>query len=289
MSFIIITAGGEDIVSASDPTKNEAVYTLRAVGYASSFAAMTAIQLEISPFVGVGGATLYLTKIDLNNIEADIWEATATYLSPEEQQQVELPALDTPELTFDVGGMSVHVTQGYEVMNAWPQGADKQRFHGQINRVVDAKGNRKINGTDVEVPTLGVNVDYTTPQPANPFGLARTLANYAQGINSTAWYGFNPGDLRFRGAQVRGKLLDKWKMRLQMEASPTTVIPVNFGTAESPNITQCTKRGWDYFWIYYANVLVREFDEQGIDSRPVYAFSHRMFNQFDFRVFGLGG
>ncbi len=77
---------------------------------------------------------------------------------------------------------------------------------------------------------------------------------------------------------------------LVMEASPSVMIPVDFGTPTAPRVEQVFKRGWDYMWIFYEPHLVKTpegWDEN--QPRAKHAFTHRMFGEFDFRYFGLGG
>lgn len=289
MGVVIAAHGGESIKRVGDPSKNSADYTLQALGYSDSFSAMVAIQSYLAPLVAVGSAILSPWEISLDHDEADNWTAKVSYVTPEQQEQSQPPQPNFPELSLEVGTETQHVTQGLEVRDAWPPGLNKSYFNGQINVEIDAKGNMKTKGVDVPVGKLTLNVDFTTPQPSDPFAMGRALADAAPGVNSTTWYGFPQGTLRYMGASVRGKKLDQWKMRLTIDASPNVTIPVDFGTPESPNIVQCQKRGWDYFWIHYRTKIVDHGDAKEVQSVANMAFSHRMFNEFDFRYFGLGG
>lgn len=287
MGYIIALHAGDEISQHGNPTKNTARYTFLCAGYSTSFAAMAALQAYLAPYVAVGSAILSPWDISLSHKEADNYEATVDYTAPERQEQVQIPVPNFPELTIDAGTETQHVTQGYEVRDAWPPGTPKSYFNGQINVDIDAKGNQKVKGVDVPIANLKISVNYVIPTPANPFALGRFMADAVPGVNSTAWYGFDAGELRFMGGRVTGKLGDQWRMQLAMEASPNVSVPVDFGTPQEPFVEQCFKRGWDYFWIQYESEIIYGINEPR--QRAKRAFSHRMFREYDFRIFGLGG
>lgn len=281
MPYIIPQHGGEDVSAKLADNGDRAAYTFRLVGYASDFHAMAAIDAYKGPTVLVRGKVLVADSIDLAHVETNIYEATVNYIHPDKQKEEE-PEDDAPTLSLDVTGQTVRQTHGFSVRNAYPDGADPDTFGGAINVEKDSKGRLKINGVEVEVPLMQINVDGRIPTPGDPFELGRQLARRAQKTNSTVWYGFQPGELLFQGAQVTGKRREKWNMRYKMAHSENIVKDV-------PNIGLCQKRGFDYFWVYSVPVVKETPQGEMFVPQAVYAFSHQMYEEFEFRELGMGG
>lgn len=279
MANIIPLHGGESLTAKETGNANAASYEYLLSGYDSDVLAMAAIDAYKGPTATVRGAVLVFDQIQLKHVECDIYRATVSYVDPEKQEQQD-NSDESPQWTFSVTGETIHVTRGKAVRQAFPLGAQPDTFGGAINVEKDSKGKWKIKGIDVEEPLLGITIDFKIPQPLDPPALARQLARSAKKTNKTVWYGFQPTEVLFKGARVSGKRREKWSMQYEFAASENVVIDV--GGA----VGACTKRGFDYFWVYYTPKIGP--DEQVVPD-PTYAFSHMMYDEFEFRDLGLGG
>lgn len=286
MSFIIAKQAGEDIKVDAVGNATTVDITYMVSGYSSDVLAQAAFDTYIRSYLNhnIAGRALTFTGNDLKHIECEHYEAVAHYATLEaqgdggggEEQQ-------TPEWGFDISGETVHKTHGYAVRDAFPLGAPKDLFGGAINVEKDSKGRLKVNGVDDEESLLQMYCDFKIPMPGDPPAFARNLANVANHTNLNVWYGFQPGEILFRGASIKGRIGEKWNMRYTFLASPSVVVDV--GGA----VGVCFKRGFDYIWVYY-DAVIRDFGGgKLIVPTPVYAFTHQMKLEADLRILGIGG
>ena len=120
--------------------------------------------------------------------------------------------------------------------------------NGLIN--VDPDG-RRANGVAIEAATYhwSETYVYTIEEVGGDFeSKLYTLANAP--VNSTPWRGFNPGEVRFRGArgQVRSGT-DKAEVTFSFACKPNVTIPFTIQSVSQTIEVDIEVKGWHYAWV----------------------------------------
>jgi hypothetical protein len=285
MSFIVQKQGGTSVKVDAIGTATTVDTDYLVSGYSSDVLAQAAFDTYIRSYltISIAGRALTFTGNDLKHVECEHYEATAHYTIPTGDDGGEN---ELPELSFNITGATVHKTHGYEVREAFPARTPRDLFYGAINVEKDSKGRLKVSGVDDEEQQLEIQASFKVPMPNDPFAFARALVNTANHTNQNVWYGFQPGEILFRGATLKGRLLEKWQMQYDFATSPNVAFVVEF---KDDGPVNCFKRGFDYFWLHYESVVEDRGGGKLIIPKPVYAFSHRMKQEADFRILGIGG
>lgn len=282
MSTIIPLHGGEGLDLKTNGTGSAMQFEYLLVGYDSLSTSKTALKQFVPGALSLDTKIFSLDSFKVDHAEADIYHGTVKYIDEEAQKEDQQQENEAPQWSFDITGQTIHQTHGFAVRDAFPQGTAKDLFRGAINVERDTKGNLKIGGVDVEVPLLGITLDVKIRQPANPPEFARTLARAMHKTNSNSWYGFDAGEVLFRGARVSGKLRDKWQMQYQFAASENINVSI-------PGIGSIPKRGFDYLWVHSRPKIDTTDEGELIVPAAYHAFTHVMYGEFDFRQLGIGG
>lgn len=275
--------GGEKGTATAQRKGDGAVLEYRVIQCASRTAAIAAGHTARPATILQDGVPLVYDKIDATHVEADVWDVSVSYVARAEQSQSNQQQSDPPEWSFDASVAQTHVTHGIKVRQAFPTiNPMPNVFGGAINVETSTKGALTVRGLDVEVPQLKFTLRVKIPQPANPPEFARELARRTAKTNSQQWYGFRPTEVLFLGGRLAGKLTDVWTLDYTFAASEQSGFEV-------PDLGFCEKRGFDYFWIHYVPRVVDGLNGKEIKPLAVYAFSHQIYEEFDFRELGIGG
>ncbi len=210
-------------------------------------------------------------------------------------QPVGAPALDptAPEsddeplksgFAFQVEPYSFKLTQSLKTTKYARTGYEPARDHrGAIG--VDKDG--QVQGCEVP-PRASATWTRTVYRPVLGFGYFRVLLECAGKTNSRAWYGFAPGNLLYMGAEGQFTEGEGWSITHKFAAEPTRnniVIVPGDTPALPPRLAVATKRGFDYLWVQYEDVM-----EGGKSTtQATAAYVERVLEEIDFALIGIGG
>lgn len=198
-----------------------------------------------------------------------LWRGKATYVEPE-------AAIDgSNEFTFDTGGGSNHITQGYGTVNAYaPAGFSAPDFQGAIGVSDD-----RVEGVDVPAPRFEFTETHYLDDAFVMAGYKLIIFALTGKVNDAEFRGLAAGECLFLGASGTKKGNEKWAITYRFSGSPN-VTGLTVG-----DITGIDKEGWDYMWIRYA-----KYEDTGgnmIVPRPVAVYVERVSLRGDFSALGI--
>lgn len=284
MAYAFPIHGGDEGTAKATGKGDAASVTYRVNEASTKAEALLAVHAIKANALTQDGVILVYDSIKPKHLEAYAWEVTVEYINPDAQDPEDTQN-EGPSWSFDTtGGGTTHITHGYQVRAVYPQGADKNVHGGAIGFQSDTKGGIKVNGIDVGIAGLEFSLTVRVPMPANPAELARQVARNSYKTNSGAWYGFDPGEVLFKGMRLSGKVGEKWELQYLFTASENITAADNF-TIE--NCGTIEKRGFDYLDIEWMPTI----DETNArpSAKPRYAFVHQIYREFSFQSLGIGG
>lgn len=250
MATVIDVDGGLEKGAKRIGKDNTADFGFMILSAADEFIALEAIDAYKPASVTVRGVSLVYDEIKLSHVECDIWEADVKYIHPDKQKNEDDENNDSPQLSISTSGSSENITHSLASLRAYPEqafGKHKQAIGVEKN----AKGEIKIKGCSIIVPTMKIKVSAKIPRPADPFAFGRTLARKTGRTNRNTWQGFTKWELLFLGANITGKLREKWALDYEFEGSETINADDGFTIGGHGPIV---KEGHAHLWVEWAQV-----------------------------------
>lgn len=292
MPHIIPIHSGEDILAKQVAKENKATLGFQILGAADDIDAMMAIDSYKQSTILVRGALLNFDEIKLKHIEAETYSADVSYVHPDKQDNQDEQESDEPQISISTTGGSQHITHSIKTLRSYPESVkDKHKQAIGVERT--AKGELKIKGADVVIPTLKVTISAKIPQPSDPFAFGRNLSRRTGRTNSSTYRGFTKWELLFLGAKLTGKRREKWSLDYEFEGSETIETSDNFKIADFGPIE---KEGHAHLWVEWQQAFktVHTYDpEVGTGERqelvvePVGVFIEQLYFDFDLSEIGL--
>lgn len=198
-------------------------------------------------------------------VGGDVWECSVHYTMREE-----------PQLTFDTGGGSQHVTQSVNTAGRYAApGWQAANYQGAIGVTEDS-----VAGTDITVPIYNFTETHFIDDALVTQAYKLQLFRLTGRVNNALFKGFAKGELLFLGASGSKRGTDDWEITYRFAASP------NVNNLRVGNITGIAKEGWHYLWMRFvddedstANALVK---------RPVSAYVEQVYQYGDLTQLGIG-
>ena len=214
-----------------------------------------------------------------------IWEGTVRYST-----WVATPAPSTGDNVFEfrAGGGSEHIQRSLETVHVYPRpGTTAPDQHGYIG-VQASSGQAGVTVLGMDRgggETTGPGTSAWTERVYVPAGIVnaayrRILMNGTWHVNSSAFRGWDAGEILFTSLQGGKRGLGDWELSFEFARS------ANERNIIRGAITGIEKRGWDYLWEYYA-VGVDE-GAQKLVAVPEAVYVERVYDYLDFRVLGIG-
>ncbi|GIW81498.1 MAG: hypothetical protein KatS3mg105_3305 [Gemmatales bacterium] len=204
-----------------------------------------------------------------------VWEVTAKYSNKKPEgaddqkggdQNPENSQAKSESFSFDTTGGSVKITQslshthfyfdGIKTVEGTP-GNENIDFQGAIG--VDDDGN--VAGVEVQVPKFSFTLKRVIPDPINP-DYVNALYRKTGKVNTDPillnvnglLLQFNPGELKYDGAQGEKRNEEDWEITLKFsfsENSPLQVGQIDMYTVFDSQGRVAEKKGWHYAWVAY--------------------------------------
>lgn len=289
MATVILTQGGYDAGAKRIGKDNTATYGYQILNATGDIDAMTALEAAIPGAVAVRGVTLVFEEIKLKHVECETYEADVSYIHPDRQKNEDDANNDGPQLSVSTTGSTEHITHSLASLRAYPEaafGKHKQAIGVEHN----AKGEKKIKGCNIIVPTLKVKLSTKIPRPADPLVFGQNMARRTGKTNRAAWGPFGKWELLFLGGTLTGKIRDKWALDYEFEGSETITAAHNFRIGELGPIV---KEGHAHMWVEWGVVAKAGVYVHGIGIskdnviEPIGVHIEQIYWDFDLADLGL--
>jgi hypothetical protein len=207
---------------------------------------------------------------------ADLWHATVRYVPPGGQKK-DPPATGESSFSFDTGGGNQHVTQSLSTSGRYGQSGDSAPdFKGAIGVTSDS-----VEGCDITVPVYQFSETHYLSDATVTAAYKATLFSLTGKTNNAAFKGCAIGECLFLGASGSKRGTGDWEITFKFAASPNKTNLVIGG-----NITVASKKGWEYLWIRYHDVV--DDTVNMIVKRPCGAYVEKVYEEGSFSSLGIG-
>lgn len=179
------------------------------------------------------------------------------------------------QISFDIAGQNTRITQSKQTMGRYSAaGVTNRDFGGAIN--VSADGS--VEGCDIIIPFLCYTVNYVFQDADVTTGFVDLLATIVGTVNNAAFRGYQAGELLLTRVTGSPRADGHWD--------------ISFGFAVSRNktgltlggITDITKDGWDYLWVFYVDTK----DGSYVHKKPGQVNVERVFDRSNYALLQIG-
>jgi hypothetical protein len=229
-------------------------------------------------YPGVGDAQLWAESYSIAFLGDNAWQVTINY----EKTGAE-PSTPDPlkrARSFDTTGATQHITQA-ESEVGYPSGFGGANY--QFMAIgVDSNG---VNGVDIVVPQLQWQESYDVPNAYVTATYVRGLAGITGTTNSSAFRGFESGEVLFLGCSGSQEWDDQkgkgpWSLSYRFVASK------NVTDKTVGSISGIAKKGHEYMWVRYEQAV----SGSGSDllQKPKAVYVNKVYKESDFSLLGIG-
>lgn len=147
---------------------------------------------------------------------------------------------------FDTSGGTFNIKASRQHMGSYVAAGEVAKDHkGAIGRQLDGS----VDGVDIIIPSLKLNVAYTHPLGVVTIAYARFIRSLTGKVNSTPIFGFAPGEVLFLG----GRGSDGTETEASVGYS--FAVEENLQNKLIGGITVASKQGHDYAWVEFKNAV----------------------------------
>ncbi|NLX57683.1 MAG: hypothetical protein GXY74_01185 [Phycisphaerae bacterium] len=202
----------------------------------------------------------------------DLWYATVRYVPPGGQKK-DPPETGESSFSFDTGGGTQHITQSLSTSGRYGQSGDSApNFHGAIGVTSDS-----VEGCDITVPVYQFSeTHYLADAQVNKAAYFALTGK----VNNAPFKGCAAGECLFLGASGSKRGTGDWEITFKFAASPNKT-NITIGS-----ITVASKKGWEYLWIRYHDVV--DDTVNMIVKRPCGAYVEKVYEEGSFSALGIG-
>lgn len=177
---------------------------------------------------------LYRQNIEVNPEASDHYEVVVTYGPGQKFEEGQF------SFSFDTSGGQLHVKTSRETINKYPPSATDYK---QCIGVRDSNGTADVDGCDIIIPALKINVSFVHPTGVVTLPYMKTLARNTGKVNSDTFLTFAPGEILFMGAQGSQGTEQKTTINYSFLASE------NATGLTIASIGDIAKDGHDVLWV----------------------------------------
>jgi hypothetical protein len=235
--------------------------------------------------------TLFRDDIQLKQTAYNQYDVAVIYSSRNLQQAL---GLQVGEWTwdFDTTGGSVHITWAKEEVGRYKSGANPGG--PLVAGVPDQKGQigvdgNNVNGVDIVIPLMKINVQFRHPPGYMTLGKARYLSSVTGTVNSDTFLTYSPGEILFMGSRGGNGSATESTVSYSFLASPNATLTVG-------DIQNIARKGHEVLWIAYQDESVFSGNTPGGNPEmvpvrvPKYAYVDRVYDPIPMAAaFGFGG
>lgn len=270
--------GGKDAFSGKGSNRKLLYHVL---GSDDDTTILAAVSLKAPATMASYIGLLNLDSFNKTQIGPGFWAVEANYIDPQKQQDKERERQDTGSLvaSWDTTGGTQHITVALETLasTSYSSSYDAPDFKKAIE--VTTSG---VNGTDVVVPLLQLEYEYTFPNASVTDSYIRKLRDLTGTNNNGTWRGWAEGDLLFLGSSGRQASKGDISARFIFAAGKK----ITLSAADINMVDDLEKGAHDHLWFYYKTFEDTTAEE--IVQRPVAAYVQRLYEKSAFTELGIG-
>jgi hypothetical protein len=207
---------------------------------------------------------------------AGYWEVHVEYGNPDFQQEGQT---DDATLQFDTTGGTQHITQSRAtVAKLAPPGKVAPDFKGAIG-----VNNDQIEGVDITIPQFNLKITKKLPLAAVSDAYIDVLYKTTGSVNGSDWRVFKQREALFLGASGSIRMADlKWEItyNFAIQKSITAADGIMIG-----DIGPIEKKGWDYLWVRYEDVV--DDASKTLVKKPTAVYIEQVYPEADFSQLGV--
>jgi hypothetical protein len=175
--------------------------------------------------------------------------------------------------SFDTTGGSFHIKASKETVNSY--GTDPPDF----KQLIGVNGD-DVDGADVVIPSLKINVNYKHPAGVVSIAFAKTLARLTGRVNSSEFLTFAAGEVLYLGSTGSDG------SDVEAEVGYQFACEENLQGQVIGAITDIQKDGWDISWIRWKDAV-----DGGLPVKnPEFIYVERVYDRVDLAsALGFGG
>jgi hypothetical protein len=268
-------------VSIENPS---ALFSYFVTGTFDETAVRLAVEGTISPSYGAPGGVLPFQTYRVQTDGAGLWKAEVHY-GPRFPRgwQTTLPGGQGRLWTFDISTQSTKITQSKDTVARY--GPPTAGNPSGINNAPDCKGAIGVNGDqvagcEIDVPVITFAETVYYERSVVDVGFLQDLVAVAQApVNDNPFRGFQPGEVRYLGTHGSERDYENWELTHRFAVS------LNSDTIMAGDIGPITKKGWEYLWVHYQDVV----DSNQLVKHPVAAYVEQVYDSSDYSVFDTNG
>lgn len=214
------------------------------------------------------GDILYRQDIQIQAEGYDVWTVTVPYA-----EKGDKPPTGQWTFNFDTTGGSFHIKASKATVNSY--GTSPPNY----KQLIGVNGD-DVEGADIVIPALKINVTYSHPLGVVTIALAKTLARLTSKVNSTTFLTFDAGEVLYLGSTGSD--------------GTNSAAEVGYAFACSENlqnqivgaITGIQKDGWDLAWIKWKD----DVDADLPVKVPEFVYIERVYERVNLAAaLGFGG
>jgi hypothetical protein len=182
-------------------------------------------------------------------------------------------------LQFDTTGGTQHITQSRAtVAKLAPPGKVAPDFKGAIG-----VNNDQIEGVDITIPQFNLKITKKLPLAAVSDAYIDVLYKTTGSVNGSDWRVFKQREALFLGASGSIRMADlKWEItyNFAIQKSITAADGIMIG-----DIGPIEKKGWDYLWVRYEDVV--DDASKTLVKKPTAVYIEQVYPEADFSQLGV--
>ena len=254
--------------SADDDPIDEARDSLAAHA-PSTFGGIPQQDVEVKEIEGNGGLWLGVVRYGLQEFGGNAQEAG-----------------DDAEYEFDISASTSHITTSIATDGGYAAGGSSggvvPTFGGLIGVTKDG-----VEGVDIYTPVSSFGFTRTFAAEDVTLEYVDTIESLVGTFNNADFDGRPAGEVLFIGCTGRQRANGDWVLTFRFARSKNkSNFVVNPSADVADQITVSSKRGWDYLWVFYEDVVDADVDR--IVKRAVAAYVEQVYEAGDLSLLNLG-
>lgn len=169
-----------------------------------------------------------------------IFEGTVTYGKKESKDP---PASGSVEFAFDVGLENVTVKQSLSTVATYQAGT-ALNFNKAIDVERTSGDSFTVHGVSVGRPISSFTLSYYPTWAIVTDAWKRSVMNLAGKVNSTSYFGYNAGEVRFVGCTGKARNGTDWELSFRFD------VRLNRTGITIGAFSGIAVDGWDVLWVY---------------------------------------
>jgi hypothetical protein len=263
MAIQVIIPNGSRVEFSANPPSGK--LQRKVIGAASAVDAVIAVRAATNALESTPFGILARSDIKVTHIAHDHYDVDVPY-SKISNEPGEV------SWDFDTTGATVHITNSKEEVGRFPPN-DAPDQKGVIG--VDGD---QIHGTDIVIPALKMNYTFRHPEGEMTEAHARFLASITGTTNSTAFRGFDAGEVLFLGARGSDGTIAEASVTYQfaMSQNVTAANSLTFG-----DISNIVKKGHEVAWVKHMETTETGGSNDYAVRIPQFVYVNRVYDAID--------